>query len=217
MDKTKIHNVSPLYHFYHSHEWPKPTYSGFYQRVKVRWMTPEEAILPTNRYGYILDDNGRECSKCKAFKSWDNFSVDVTAPSGRRPVCSNCVSIAHKKYSTSYRWSLVLRNYKIIYGRDNRKRMNDVHRAYVSKNREKYNKISNEYYHKNREKILKRRKRIEEDCFSKWEFIIYQWVKCKIISDYVRYKWCLVQYNQSKIWLAKWKMKPIKSMSYLEI
>lgn len=38
----------------------------------------------------IINKEGRECSKCKVFKKWEEYSIDKTKTTGRRPSCRKC-------------------------------------------------------------------------------------------------------------------------------
>ena len=43
---------------------------------------------------YLINEEGRECSKCGEFKTWDNFTIDKQKKTGYRPNCKSC----HKDY-----------------------------------------------------------------------------------------------------------------------
>lgn len=44
------------------------------------------------------DENGRVCSRCKQYKSWDSFNKNKSDPDGHRPNCKQCQKEAEVKY-----------------------------------------------------------------------------------------------------------------------
>ena len=219
MDTSKIHNVSPHYFFYHSHQGPKPTYSAYYQRIKVRWMTPEEAIKPMNKSWHIIDEKGRECTRCKEYKEWDQFAKDKSSSTWHTPLCASCSSDRHRAYRSTWTGKIKTRNYKIMYARDPEKRRltNETHRKYVASRREELLARKKEWYYQNKEKLRKQKQAREKRQFSMWEYVMYEWQKCKLLSDFIRGKWCLVKVWDMRVYLPKKYLKPVKSKSYLEV
>jgi hypothetical protein len=44
-----------------------------------------------------IDANGRECSKCQEYKTWDEYSIKNNDASGHRPTCKTCEAL--KRFS----------------------------------------------------------------------------------------------------------------------
>lgn len=54
-----------------------------------------------------IDDNGRECTKCGAYKVWDMFSLFRKGKNGRSSQCKACTSIYAEAYRVANRVKLV--------------------------------------------------------------------------------------------------------------
>lgn len=216
INKNYIRNVSPHYYFYHNYTWEKCSYKAFYQRVK-KWIEPEVAILPTNKKWHIVIEKWRECYCCKKFLEWEFFDKCKNSKIGFTGICKNCNSKRKKEYRSSYRGKIMTKNYKIIYSRNEEKRKltNETHKKYVEKNKEKIAQQRREWYQENKTRILRERKQKEKEKFLKWEFVMFQGKKCKILQDYIPRKWCLIWFNQMKIMIPKKYLKPAKTESYL--
>jgi hypothetical protein len=52
-----------------------------------------------NRFGYIVNEQGRECSKCGEFRLWSFFYKDQKSKSGYMSFCKECFSLVSKKRS----------------------------------------------------------------------------------------------------------------------
>ena len=46
--------------------------------------------MKKRRNEYLINEEGRECSKCGEFKTWDNFTTDKQKKTGYRPICKGC-------------------------------------------------------------------------------------------------------------------------------
>ena len=46
----------------------------------------------------IIDDKGRECSKCKEYKDWSNFSHNPGGTRNRSSRCKECVRVVFRKH-----------------------------------------------------------------------------------------------------------------------
>jgi len=46
--------------------------------------------MSKRRNEYLINEEGRECSKCGEFKTWDNFALDKQKKTGYRPICKGC-------------------------------------------------------------------------------------------------------------------------------
>lgn len=71
----------------------------FYQRVIKQWLSFWEAIKPHNKHiKWIVNWNGRTCTKCRKFKWWINFHVSKSseAINHRTTQCIECRN-AHKQ------------------------------------------------------------------------------------------------------------------------
>lgn len=44
----------------------------------------------------IVDENGRDCSACKDYKTWEHFSKFKQSPTGRKAMCRDCCKLYYK-------------------------------------------------------------------------------------------------------------------------
>lgn len=158
-----------------------------------------------------IKDNWRVCTHCLQFKEWFLFSKDKTNKTWYTTNCLECRQNYKKEYRKTYIWKIIDKNNHIKKraDREYRQREYRLHKEYYQKNKEKF-KINNYYYKKNKKLIAEERKIREYNYYLQWEFVIYNNQKCKILQDYIKWKWVLIQVNEFKLYIPKYKLKPYK-------
>jgi hypothetical protein len=86
----------------------------------------------------VIDNEGRTCSKCNKYKTWDNFAIVTQSKTGKSAQCREC----QKEYSV---------------------RTADSRRRYREKNAERIKNRKKEYYSKNKESIQKKQKKYRQE------------------------------------------------------
>ena len=156
-----------------------------------------------------INEIGRECSKCWQFKEWNLFANDKSNKYWYTCNCLECRNKMKKEYRKSYMWKIKDNNYKIIKRADPnyRKQEYKKHNEYVQKNKDKL-KEKNRY--KDNKKEVQKRKIREYNYYLKDEKVIYNWNVCRILKDYNKKEWILININWIRIFVRKYKVKPYK-------
>lgn len=104
-------------------------------------------------------------------------------------------------------WKIKDKNYKIIKRADlnYRKQEYKKHNEYVQKN---IDKLREKWWYKNKEKEKQKRKIRELERYLKDEKIIYNWNVCRILKDYNKKEWILINVNWIRIFVRKYQVKP---------
>lgn len=159
---------------------------------------------------YIINETGRECSKCWVFKEWDLFNNDKKQKNWKTVACKDCRNKARDSWRESYIWQIKTKNYRILKRADPNYREKENLRYKERRQKTDRSDYDREYKRKNRDHILELRRQREENYFRKWKKVKF-WEMVWKILDYKFKVWCLVLFeNWFKMWLAKYRLKPIK-------
>lgn len=113
MKNTKHLKYKNLYTRYNQQQEPKAKRSIFANRVLRCNITKTEALNPWSllsfwklkRFGSIVKENWRVCSKCKQFKLRDEFAKNKTGFNWRTCNCKECRNKAKAEYRLRTKYS----------------------------------------------------------------------------------------------------------------
>lgn len=94
-----------LNEYYNNHKWPKIWYTTYLWRALRYWQDKETAIQKyikiqwKSLIKWLINDNGRECTKCKEYKTWSEYSKSKTWIKWYTGVCKQC----RNTYKAEYR------------------------------------------------------------------------------------------------------------------
>lgn len=214
-----MRTVHPLRQYYESYHGEKCSFNTFWQRVSNYKWEMEDALQPAKpRNKYTIDDNGRTCRLCNTYKTWEAYTLDSTSKHKKMSVCRDCSIQAHKDYRSTPLGKQKTKNYRIIYRANPEKRKYEwqKHKEWVEENRERVYTLAKEYKIKNKHKIDARRKEREEEIFYPWNKVLYSG-KIVTILAVKKWLWCLCKINEMRIWIWKYRLKPVANKRKLDI
>lgn len=156
----------------------------------------------------LINEIGRECSKCWQFKEWDLFNNDKRQSSWKTTACRDCRNKARDNWRATYIGKIKTKNYRIIKRLDPNYRQNELQRNKERRQKTDRYEYHKEHYNKNKIKRIRQRKLREYNQYLKDEKVIYNWNICKILKDYNRDNWILIDVKWIKIFVRKYQVKP---------
>lgn len=125
----------------------------------LRIQETKQGLVPKRKKNHI-DDDGRECSKCHEYKSWDEYSKG-NGRNGKSTTCRTCSSSAALAYFYEHHEESIAK--KAIYREANRDSENARSSRYKKEHPEKNRANSRNDYWRNRDARLAASKQWRED------------------------------------------------------
>lgn len=100
------HNVKypDMLEYYKAYDWLKTKYANFFNRVIRCWQSRHDAIQlikrvkKPNAVKWLIDERGRECTKCNIYKDRSCFGVNNKSPYRKTCECLECRRLMKKHY-----------------------------------------------------------------------------------------------------------------------
>jgi len=195
------------YEYYNSYCWDKVRYWLYRERF-LKWISKEKAIIPWNlRTQGKIKENWRICNKCWLFKEWSEYSKSKNKYT---TTCKECRNKVKAEYRKTQHWKQMAKNHHIKYRADYKKLKHEREKSkeWRIKNKEHLILSRRKWFQENKKDIQERHKKTEYEKYLQWEFVIYNWNKCRILQDYNKKEWLLIKVWEFKIFVKKYQVKP---------
>lgn len=114
----------------------------------------EKALLRSN---YHIDEYGRECTKCREYKTWGNYGLNSASNTKHMTRCKGCITLYTKSISN------IKKEYDKEYVANNYEKKQEQKKEYYKNNKEKINKKNNNYRLMNIDKINSQKRKYRSE------------------------------------------------------